>query len=136
MSERREYELTDEQYLTILEASRSVPVMFTSGGTSIGGSPQENANRAWERLGREMGFQYLTVEAGRSKRHFTALPTPPPVPRAEMTDADFRLFCDLAMSADPSPWTPEQDAALRSVLDREARARGHNDWIEALHEPA
>jgi aromatic ring-opening dioxygenase catalytic subunit (LigB family) len=30
--------------------------MFLSGGTPMFGTPQENANRAWQRLGEKVGF--------------------------------------------------------------------------------
>lgn len=75
MSER-EYEMTQEQVDAIKEASKPVPVMFLSGGQLMGGTPQENANRAWQKLGTEMGFKFLTVRRSpKGERFFFAEPT-------------------------------------------------------------
>lgn len=73
MSERKEYELTAEQFDTLLEACRSVPaIMLQCGPIS---SPQENANRAWCALGDELGFDGMTVESSpKGHRFFTAIP--------------------------------------------------------------
>jgi hypothetical protein len=40
-------------------------------------SPQENANRAWEALGRKMGFDYSTVQPipGKGQLFFSAVPS-------------------------------------------------------------
>ena len=43
----------------------------------MGPSQQENANRAWEALGDELGFQHMTVEPSRKgDRFFIAEPKP------------------------------------------------------------
>ncbi len=72
---RREYELTDAQLAALLDASKSVPAMFLSGGTPMFGTPQENANAAWAKLGDELGFDHMTVEpvAGKGSKFFTAI---------------------------------------------------------------
>lgn len=69
---RREYELTEEQLARLLEASKPVPYIVVGGMPPS--SPQANANRAWEALGREMGFEHWTVEpvSGKGQRCFTA----------------------------------------------------------------
>lgn len=74
--ERRTYTMTDEQLATLLDAARPVPVMFLSGGMPMYPSPQESANRAWAKLGEEMGFQSTTVRPvpGADQRVFTAVP--------------------------------------------------------------
>ena len=43
-------------------------------------SPQDNANRAWERLGKKMGFDHMTVAPipGKGPRFFTAVPAETP----------------------------------------------------------
>lgn len=137
MSERREYELTDEEYLDLLAASKATPVLF-AGGAPLGSSQQENANRAWEALGRKHGFNWQTVQAapGKSKRHFTAEVTPPPRPVARLTDDDFRLLLDITMCLDPTPLSDEQDGALQALLVRESEARGYEQgtWTVAYHE--
>ncbi len=72
---RNEYEMTEQDLAELLEACRPTPAMFLSGGVPMAGTPQENANRAWQRLGEKMGFDYMTVRPGLSQRHFTAEPT-------------------------------------------------------------
>ncbi len=77
MYPRTNYEMTEKDLKKILEASKPTPVMFLSGGTPIGGNQQENANRAWEELGKKMGFDYMTfrpIEGG-GQRFFTAIPS-------------------------------------------------------------
>lgn len=71
---RREYEMTDEQHKRLLEACRPTPVMYLSGGQSMFRSPEENANDAWAALGRELGFDGMSVRPvpNKSDRFFTA----------------------------------------------------------------
>lgn len=71
---RREFEMTPEQRETLLKAMQPVPVMFLSGGQPMFRSVQENANDAWEKLGREMGFKHMTVRPvpGKPDTFFTA----------------------------------------------------------------
>ncbi len=59
---KKRFEMNEEQRKRILEASKPTPAMFLSGGQSMFDSPQENANRAWEKLGEEMGFDPMSVE--------------------------------------------------------------------------
>ena len=75
MSERKEYEMTDAEHAAILDACKPVPYMVFDG---VGpASPQQNANDAWARLGRERKFRPMSVKpvAGKSDRFFTAVPT-------------------------------------------------------------
>ena len=66
--------MTQKQLEALLDASKPTPVMFLSGGMPIGGTPQENSNRAWSELGDELGFAYMTVQPvqGKGDRFFTA----------------------------------------------------------------
>ena len=75
---RLRFEMTEEQYEKLLEASKPTPLMYLSGGRPMSPSPQENANRAWRKLGKELGFDWRTVEPveGESDRVFTAEPEP------------------------------------------------------------
>jgi len=57
---KKQYRLTDEQLKRVKEASQPTPAMFLSGGQPMFDSPQENANRVWEALGKEMGFKWNT----------------------------------------------------------------------------
>lgn len=72
MSNRQAFELTDEEMDQILDASKPVPYLIFNGQPPA--SPQENANRAWEQLGRKHGFKFMTVQpiSGKSTQHFTA----------------------------------------------------------------
>ncbi len=85
MYPRTEYEMTEADLQTILDASKSVPVMFLSGGGSMFGTPQENANRAWGAIGTKMGFDYMTVRpiSGKGQRFFTAIQSENETQRAE-----------------------------------------------------
>ncbi len=75
MNPRVNYEMTEADLEKILDACKPTPVLFISGGQNIGGSPQENANRAWQELGQRMGFDHMTVRpAPGGNRFFTAVP--------------------------------------------------------------
>ena len=71
--ERREFEMTPEDLGEILEACKPVPYLVFAGVEPR--SPQENANDAWARLGKRMGFDATTVvpSAG-GDRFFSAKP--------------------------------------------------------------
>jgi hypothetical protein len=71
---RHEYEMTEAQLKALLDACKPVPLIAIH--TGMPSSPQENANRAWASLGREMGFDSMTVEPvrGKGNRFFTAIP--------------------------------------------------------------
>ena len=74
MNPRVNYEMTQEDLDTLLNACKPTPVMKI--GTSIGSSPQENANDAWAALGKKVGFDSMTVRpSGKGNRFFTAVPT-------------------------------------------------------------
>lgn len=77
MYPRTNFEMSEEDLNSILEASRPTPAMFLSGGTPMIGSPQENANVAWATIGQKMGFDYMTVRPidGKGQRFFTAIPS-------------------------------------------------------------
>lgn len=71
---RREFELTADEFQQLLDACKPTPVMYLSGGIPMNRSPQENANDAWEALGRKRGFDGLSVQPieGKGPRFFTA----------------------------------------------------------------
>lgn len=72
----KDFEMTQRQLDEIMDASKPVPLMYLSGGRPMFGTPQENANHAWERLGKELGFDYMTVKPnGKGDRFFSAEPT-------------------------------------------------------------
>lgn len=71
MTTRIEFKLTPEEKARILEASK--PVIMIHVG-SWPATPQENANRVWEEIGRERGFDPYSVERvlGKDEDYFTA----------------------------------------------------------------
>lgn len=95
---RTNYEMTEAQLAALLDAMRPVPAMLIGGST--GRSRQENANDAWARLGREMGFDAMTVQpvAGKGDRFFTAVPSETPEQRTarEATEAAQRKAEEVA----------------------------------------
>jgi hypothetical protein len=74
MYPRTNYEMTEAQLEKLLEACKSTVVMKI--GNYSGSSPQENANRAWEELGKKMGFDHMTVKpiTRKGTRFFSAIP--------------------------------------------------------------
>ena len=77
MYPRTDYEMTEKDLKVILDACKPTPVLFGNGGQSLGGSQQENANMAWSKLGKKMGFDHMTVRPiqGKGMRFFTAIPS-------------------------------------------------------------
>lgn len=75
MCPRTEYEMTGEDLATLLAAMKPVPYMVIGGQPPA--SQQENANRAWEALGKKMGFDHMTARPleGKGNRWFTAVPS-------------------------------------------------------------
>lgn len=69
---RKEFEMTEQQFETLMNASKPVPYMIFGGREPR--SPQERANTAWQSLGNEMNFDHMTVQLvdGKEPRFFTA----------------------------------------------------------------
>lgn len=68
---RKEFELTDNQLSIIIGASRPVPMIMLQCG--MPSSPQENANAAWCKLGKELKFDYMSVKPSpKGIKYFTA----------------------------------------------------------------
>lgn len=69
---RKEFKMTDEQHKAIMDACRPVPLIMLQCGMPP--SQQETANRAWRQLGKELGFDGMSVRPVSSKgdRYFTA----------------------------------------------------------------
>lgn len=77
MYPRTDYEMTQDDLDALLAAMKPVPYMVIGGHAPS--SPQENANRAWEALGKKMGFDHMTVRPnGRGDRFFSAVPSETP----------------------------------------------------------
>ena len=72
---KNQYELTQQDYEELLKACRPTRVMSFDGVHNMFPSFQENANRAWQELGRKMGFQWDSVEPScKGDRFFQAEP--------------------------------------------------------------
>lgn len=68
---RKRFTMTTEQHAKLLDACKPVPYMIIGG--VMPRSPQENANDAWCALGRELGFDGMTVQPdGSDELNFTA----------------------------------------------------------------
>ena len=83
---RKEYEMSQEQLQGLLDASKPVPYMIV--GSSLPRTPQENSNAAWATLGREMGFDHMTVQPvdGKGILFFTAKITSLVVPKIKKVE--------------------------------------------------
>ena len=71
---RKEYEMSPEQFETLVKSMQPTPVMMIGGVKPA--STQERANGAWAALGKEMGFHHMTAQPveGKGPRFFTAEP--------------------------------------------------------------
>jgi hypothetical protein len=69
---RKEFKMSEEQLSKLLDACIPVKMIALQCGTPS--SPQENANAAWCALGRELGFDGMTVQPvlGKTNRFFNA----------------------------------------------------------------
>ena len=68
----KQFEMTEDQLETLLDACKPVRLIALQCGMPP--SPWENANRAWAKLGDEMGFDSKTVQpiSGKEDRFFLA----------------------------------------------------------------
>lgn len=75
MYPRTEYEMTQEDFDTLMESMKPVPYMIIGGHAPR--SQQENANSAWALLGAKMDFDSDTVQpiSGKGQRWFSAVPS-------------------------------------------------------------
>ncbi len=71
----KRFEMTKEQHKKLLSACEPIPMIMLQCG--ILSSPQEKANAAWKALGKEMGFEHMSVKPipGQPATIFTAVPT-------------------------------------------------------------
>ena len=75
MTNRQEFEMTQAHLDELMDACKPTPVMYMTGGRPMFNTPQENANYAWQKLGDELGFKYMTVKpTSKGVRFFTAEP--------------------------------------------------------------
>ena len=71
MSKNKEFTMTQEQFDIIIDACKLVPMIMLQCGEPR--NQQENANSAWQSLGKELGFKWDTVHPNRlDQKKFTA----------------------------------------------------------------
>ena len=74
MNPRVDYEMSEKDLKELLEACKPVACLMIGGHTPS--SPQENANMAWAKLGKKMGFDSMSVRpSNKGQRFFTAIPS-------------------------------------------------------------
>tara|TARA_R110000744_G_scaffold378557_1_gene494873 strand:+ start:527 stop:823 length:297 start_codon:yes stop_codon:yes gene_type:complete len=67
----KDFEMTQTQLDTLMEGMKPTPMIALQCGQ--GRSTQERAHDAWNRLGKEMGFDHYTARPnGKGDRFFTA----------------------------------------------------------------
>lgn len=73
---KQEFAIAQEDIDKIISINKEGgdPVMFLSGGISMGRTLQEKVNDFWKDLGKRMGFDWSTVSPGYDKHHFMAEP--------------------------------------------------------------
>ncbi|MFH2029077.1 MAG: hypothetical protein ABIJ40_00445 [Bacteroidota bacterium] len=61
---KQKFTFTKEQFDKIVAINKEGgdPVMYLSGGTPMGRSKQQKINDYWDELGKELGFDWNTVE--------------------------------------------------------------------------
>jgi hypothetical protein len=68
----QKFTMTQAQHDKLMDACKPVPYLIIGGVAPR--SQQENANDAWQALGKEMGFRHMTVKPGDGKYVFYAEP--------------------------------------------------------------
>ena len=82
MNPRINYEMTQDNLNKLMEACEPTPYIVVGGREPT--SPQENANMAWACLGKEMGFDSMTVNpSNKGNRFFSAVPSETEVQKQE-----------------------------------------------------
>lgn len=116
MNPRVDYEMSQDALDLILEACK--PVVCMKIGNSMPSSPQENADRAWAALGKEMGFDSTTVRpSDKGDRFFTAVPSETETQKIERLRRDeiSTLHSDVA---DLARAIREVGSVCNGLLDR------------------
>lgn len=119
MYPRTDYEMTQEDLDILLAAMKPVPYMVIGGRPPL--SQQENANLAWEALGKKMGFDHMTVRPnGRGDRFFSAVPSETP----EQRDARLNREAEVKRQARIATLNSEIDSRQRELATLEAKDAG------------
>ena len=51
-----------------------------------------------------------------------------------ISDEELRVLLTLHMVSDPTPLDPPDDKTFTDLVDRLARARGYDGWVDAYHQ--
>jgi hypothetical protein len=83
--------MTEDDLKKLLEACRPTPCILI--GSYPPPTPEENANRAWENLGKKMGFDYMTVQPipGKALSFFSAVPLESEFQRKEREEREIKV---------------------------------------------
>jgi len=88
---RVQYEMSEEDLTELLDAC-SKPTRVMMIGDYRSPSPQENANAAWAKLGKKMGFDSITVRPDpRGDKYFTAVPIETEVQKTARLEYDAKM---------------------------------------------
>lgn len=116
MYPRIEYQMTEAELRKLLNACKPVPAMMI--GSRPAASRQENANAAWARLGKKMGFDSMTVRPvpGKTMHFFTAVPSETEEARKERLakEAEEKRQSDIARLEAEIAERTKQLAALQT----------------------
>lgn len=117
MYPRVEFEMTEADEKELLDACKATPVILVGGYSAA--SPQENANRAWAKLGEKMGFEPTTPKpiVGKGMRFFTAVPSETPEARDErlIREMEARRLAAIAQLESESAERQTKLAALTGM---------------------
>lgn len=67
------YQLTNEEYNELMEASKPTRYMVFNGSVSM--SPQERSVAVWKEVAIRVGCDWTTIQPGATDREFVALPS-------------------------------------------------------------
>ena len=82
---KQEFEMTQQNMDDIIAINNNMPPVMKIGSHWSGMDLAEKINAYWEKLGNDMGFKHMTVEASsRGKLFFLAEPKPIVVPKTKM----------------------------------------------------
>lgn len=92
---KQQFEMSEEQHAQLLKASQPVPLIALQCGMPR--SPRDNAMRFWQKLGKELGFEWDSARPapGMPNRFFTAEVTKEELDALEH-DADVEMIGDDA----------------------------------------
>jgi len=116
---RKEFEMDEKQFKRLMDACKPGPYLVIGGVEPR--SPEENVNAAWEAIGKELGFDHLTVKAvdGKGSKFFTAEAIEEkPVEKTPLDAKPSEAFLVPAAPAE-KPADKISEAAQRAIVMRD-----------------